>query len=246
MWVGGDCLNRLCTCVSQLPLEMANNLMNGLRTRPVTHPVTLAPFSPPLLLLALQRPRPNIPFPLILHLTPPTASVPPLPHIPAAPLPPPTHISHKYNIPCLDRPLFFLFPLYPCPPLFLPSPPCPACTSHRYNIARLDRPLFFLFWQRLLSSGVRVANGDEADYFFIPIKLRMGWVDNENALAAVRYIRQNFPWWDKHGGGGRHIVIHTGVRAGGGRQVSGERGRDFVIHTGVAERGGGTLSFTKM
>lgn len=78
-----------------------------------------------------------------------------------------------------------------------------------------------------------MANGDEADYFFIPIKLRMGWVDNENALAAVRYIRQNFPWWDKHGGGGRHIVIHTGVGAGG------------VRHR-CWGRGGGTSSFTQV
>lgn len=29
------------------------------------------------------------------------------------------------------------------------------------NLNRLDRPLYLLFWQRLLSSGVRTANGDE-------------------------------------------------------------------------------------
>ena len=29
--------------------------------------------------------------------------------------------------------------------------------------------------QRLLSSGVRTTNGEEADYYFIPIKMRMGY-----------------------------------------------------------------------
>ena len=83
-----------------------------------------------------------------------------------------------------------------------------------------------------------MANGDEADYFFIPIKLRMGWVDNENALAAVRYIRQNFPWWDKHGGGGRHIVIHTGVGVEGGRHRCGGRRRQHInIYASVGEEG---------
>ena len=42
---------------------------------------------------------------------------------------------------------------------------------HRFNHMRLDRPLNFLFWQRLLSSGVRVADGENADYYFLPIKV---------------------------------------------------------------------------
>lgn len=75
---------------------------------------------------------------------------------------------------------------------------------------RLDRPLFYLFWQRLLSSGVRVSNGDDADYYFIPIKFRMGATDNRLAVEAVDYIRKHWPWWDRFGGGSRHILIHTG------------------------------------
>ena len=54
-------------------------------------------------------------------------------------------------------------------PLTPSSPP-------RFNPLRLDRPLFYLFWQRLLSSGVRVADGEEADYYFLPIKVRGGGI----------------------------------------------------------------------
>ena len=59
------------------------------------------------------------------------------------------------------------------PPISFPLlPPLP---SPRTGLHRLDRPLYLLFWQRLLSSGVRTTNGEEADYYFIPIKMRMGY-----------------------------------------------------------------------
>jgi len=85
----------------------------------------------------------------------------------------------------------------------------PSLNNVWFNIARLDRPLFYLFWQRLLSAGVRVANGDEADYYFIPIKHRMGGHDNKVGMDSIAYIRQHWPWWDRYGGG-RHILIQTG------------------------------------
>ncbi|KAG1659278.1 hypothetical protein FOA52_008207 [Chlamydomonas sp. UWO 241] len=86
----------------------------------------------------------------------------------------------------------------------------PNMTNVLHNPARLDRPLYYLFWQRLLSAGVRVADGDEADYYFMPIKARMGGVDSSNAIAAVEYVRRHWPWWDEHGGGERHLVVQTG------------------------------------
>jgi hypothetical protein len=48
----------------------------------------------------------------------------------------------------------------------------PHCTSpvpNRQNLKRLDRPTHNLFWQRLLSSGARVADPEQADWFFIPV-----------------------------------------------------------------------------
>ena len=42
------------------------------------------------------------------------------------------------------------------------------------------------------------------------VQLRMGAHDDRTALEAVQYIRSNWPWWDRNGGGGRHIVIQTG------------------------------------
>eukprot|EP00798_Chlamydomonas_sp_ICE-L_P014563 gene14563-20604_t len=79
-----------------------------------------------------------------------------------------------------------------------------------YNAGRLDRPLFLLFWQRLLSAGVRTLDGDNADYYYMPIKHRMGGMDSENALAAIKYIRETWPWWNKTGGN-RHLIIQTGA-----------------------------------
>ena len=37
------------------------------------------------------------------------------------------------------------------------------------NMRRLDRPTHNLFTQRLLSSGARTADGDKADWYFIPV-----------------------------------------------------------------------------
>ena len=39
--------------------------------------------------------------------------------------------------------------------------------SRRINIHHQDRPLQFMFHQRFLSSGARVADGEQADYFFM-------------------------------------------------------------------------------
>ncbi|EFJ44781.1 acetylglucosaminyltransferase [Volvox carteri f. nagariensis] len=78
----------------------------------------------------------------------------------------------------------------------------------RFNIRRLDRPLHLLFWQRLMSAGIRTVDGDEADYYFIPVNTR-----TELAPGMVEwvlsYIRRTYPWWSKDNGN-RHLIIHTG------------------------------------
>ena len=38
----------------------------------------------------------------------------------------------------------------------------------------------------------------------------MGAHDDAVALKAVEYIREQWPWWDRYGGGGRHILFQTG------------------------------------
>jgi len=85
----------------------------------------------------------------------------------------------------------------------------PNLNNNWFNPVRLDRPLYYLFWQRLLSAGVRVADGEEADFYFLPIKARMGRHDTEVARFAVEYIREHWPWWDRYEGG-KHIVVQTG------------------------------------
>ncbi len=80
-------------------------------------------------------------------------------------------------------------------------------TSLRVNTRRLDRPTHNLFAQRLLSSGARTADGDAADWFYVPIRCR-GHSDGDIVARAIEYIRKTYPWWDRFGGG-RHFFIHT-------------------------------------
>ena len=76
------------------------------------------------------------------------------------------------------------------------------------NTRRLDRPTHHLFWQRLLSSGAMTADGDSADWYFIPVRCR-GHQDKELLPGAIEYIRKTWPWWNKSRGS-RHFAIHTG------------------------------------
>ncbi|KXZ45289.1 hypothetical protein GPECTOR_56g385 [Gonium pectorale] len=76
------------------------------------------------------------------------------------------------------------------------------------NTKRLDRSTHLHFYQRLLSSGARVADGDLADWYFIPIRQRQA-SDSDFLADAVEYVRHAYPWWNKTNGE-RHFIIHTG------------------------------------
>lgn len=76
------------------------------------------------------------------------------------------------------------------------------------NTRRLDRPTHQLFWQRLLSSGARTADGNTADWYFIPVRCR-GHQDKHLLPQAIDYIKKTWPWWNRTGGS-RHFAIHTG------------------------------------
>jgi hypothetical protein len=76
------------------------------------------------------------------------------------------------------------------------------------NTRRLDRPTHHLFWQRLLSSGALTADGNEADWFFIPIRCR-GHQDSALLPAAIDVIKRTWPWWNQTQGA-KHFAIHTG------------------------------------
>ncbi|KAG2448124.1 hypothetical protein HYH02_006709 [Chlamydomonas schloesseri] len=76
------------------------------------------------------------------------------------------------------------------------------------NTKRLDRSTHIHFYQRLLGSGARIADGDKADWYYIPIRQRMT-ADSRFLSEAVAYISATYPWWNRTGGS-RHFVIHTG------------------------------------
>ncbi|EFJ44863.1 hypothetical protein VOLCADRAFT_118607 [Volvox carteri f. nagariensis] len=61
--------------------------------------------------------------------------------------------------------------------------------------------------QRLLSSGVRTADGDAADFFFIPLVMRTKGQSANHLTAVVSYIQQHWPWWGRYGGGHRHLLV---------------------------------------
>lgn len=84
----------------------------------------------------------------------------------------------------------------------------PPNISTWYYRSRLDRPLYTLFWERLLSAGVRVADGNEADWFFVPVQVRNP-PESRLLLDTLGYINRTWPWWNKTGGA-RHLIIHTG------------------------------------
>ncbi|KXZ45290.1 hypothetical protein GPECTOR_56g386 [Gonium pectorale] len=76
-----------------------------------------------------------------------------------------------------------------------------------FNFKRLDRPLHLYFWQRLLSSGARTADGDAADYYLLPLRQR-SFSDSYLMEEAIQYVREHYPWWNRTGGA-KHMVIHT-------------------------------------
>ncbi|PNG99974.1 hypothetical protein TSOC_014228, partial [Tetrabaena socialis] len=92
----------------------------------------------------------------------------------------------------------------------LPAPP----RAHRRfrlrpNTKRLDRSTHLHFYQRLLGSGARVADGDLADWYYLPVRLRRTH-DSTYLDEALTYVQQTYPWWNRTGGGLRHFAIHTG------------------------------------
>ncbi|GLC45721.1 hypothetical protein PLESTB_000505900 [Pleodorina starrii] len=85
----------------------------------------------------------------------------------------------------------------------------PSQMTSWFGFWRMDRPLHLVFWQRIMSSGIRTLNGDEADYFFIPLNTR-GSVVGGQLSEAISYIRRTWPWWNNTDYGHRHFMIHTG------------------------------------
>ncbi|GJP34321.1 hypothetical protein CLOM_g18764 [Closterium sp. NIES-68] len=59
----------------------------------------------------------------------------------------------------------------------------------------LDRPEPLHFYERLLASPYRTADGHNADFYFVPIFLRMA---QSHALldSAIRYISTTWPYWN--------------------------------------------------
>lgn len=51
------------------------------------------------------------------------------------------------------------------------------------NLERLDRPLMYMVWQRLLSAGVRVADPAQADFFLVPVRVRLSY-DSEKVVQV--------------------------------------------------------------
>ncbi len=88
------------------------------------------------------------------------------------------------------------------------SVPCLPCSFRRRNYLRLDRPTMHFFTERLTATGVRTGDGDNADWYFIPVVLRKT-SDGHLLNEAIRYISQVHPWWNQTAGH-RHFVFALG------------------------------------
>ncbi|KAG1671535.1 hypothetical protein FOA52_011255 [Chlamydomonas sp. UWO 241] len=82
----------------------------------------------------------------------------------------------------------------------------PSNMSTWHNTRRVDRPLHVVFWQRLLSSGARTADPAEADWFFIPLRVRSGR-DAFFLIDAIDYIRRTWPYYNASVGAD-HFAFH--------------------------------------
>ncbi|KAG2483243.1 hypothetical protein HYH03_017900 [Edaphochlamys debaryana] len=76
------------------------------------------------------------------------------------------------------------------------------------NTKRLDRSTHLHFYHRLLGTGARVADGDLADWYYIPIRQRLT-ADSTFLEDAIEYVRNTYPWWNRTMGH-RHMIINTG------------------------------------
>ncbi|KAG2486865.1 hypothetical protein HYH03_014548 [Edaphochlamys debaryana] len=85
----------------------------------------------------------------------------------------------------------------------------PVMSSWRSEWSLTDRPLMRMLLERLLAAGARVADGDTADWYLLPLVLRGN--DHRSWLVkAARHVARAHPWWNATGGGHRHLVLALG------------------------------------
>lgn len=89
-----------------------------------------------------------------------------------------------------------------------------CAAASRRNEKKLDRPTTRYFTARLTATGVRVGDGDKADWYFLPLTLR-NTHDRWYLRFALTYIRQMYPWWNQTMGH-RHFVLALGEGWGPG------------------------------
>eukprot|EP00195_Chlamydomonas_chlamydogama_P007154 CAMPEP_0202896838 /NCGR_PEP_ID=MMETSP1392-20130828/5751_1 /ASSEMBLY_ACC=CAM_ASM_000868 /TAXON_ID=225041 /ORGANISM="Chlamydomonas chlamydogama, Strain SAG 11-48b" /LENGTH=484 /DNA_ID=CAMNT_0049582321 /DNA_START=368 /DNA_END=1822 /DNA_ORIENTATION=+ len=73
------------------------------------------------------------------------------------------------------------------------------------NIEKFDRPLYVQLWKRIISSGHRTLDADEADFYYIPVDFRYLFQD---AAHVIQYVRETWPYWDRTGGA-KHLLLST-------------------------------------
>eukprot|EP00271_Cylindrocystis_brebissonii_P002664 TRINITY_DN13433_c0_g1_i1.p1 TRINITY_DN13433_c0_g1~~TRINITY_DN13433_c0_g1_i1.p1 ORF type:complete len:919 (+),score=144.18 TRINITY_DN13433_c0_g1_i1:328-3084(+) len=74
-----------------------------------------------------------------------------------------------------------------------------------------DRPLevaeSLLFYEALLASKYRTANAEEADFFFVPLQMRLHGKREEAITEVIEYISTTWPYWTKHRGADHVFVM---------------------------------------
>eukprot|EP00798_Chlamydomonas_sp_ICE-L_P022481 gene22481-29607_t len=84
-----------------------------------------------------------------------------------------------------------------------------SATAHLGNLHHVDRPpLHLAIYERLISGGFRTTDGDNADYYFLPIASRT-LKKEEMLMPLLQYVMNTWPYWN-HTEGARHIIPMEG------------------------------------
>ncbi|KXZ46236.1 hypothetical protein GPECTOR_45g106 [Gonium pectorale] len=80
----------------------------------------------------------------------------------------------------------------------------PRFTTHK-NLDKFDRPLYAHLWKRIISSGHRTLDPQEADFFYVPVDFRYLYSE---ASLVLQYVQQTWPYWNATGGA-KHLLLST-------------------------------------
>lgn len=91
-----------------------------------------------------------------------------------------------------------------CTPLATDSSPLPSAGADFAHV-EVDRPLAESLHEWFLNSAHRTADPEQADYFFMPMGIRI--MGPERAAQAFEYIVREFPYYNRSRGADHLLAV---------------------------------------